>query len=207
MKSIRVLGVNGSHRKGQSSYILLRYVLDELDKNGCSTKLVELVDYDIKYCSACNKCLKVSKCSIEDDDFKNIAEDMLLADCIIFSTPVYFSNVTSLLKIFIDRTRSLHMKKDLLKDKLGASVVIGGLQFGGQEIVAQILDNYMLNMGMRVVKPRLVDSPIYSINMVSTLYDGLDNNKIRYKRKEFLLDPLFMKTSELLVKNIVSSYT
>ena len=204
---MRIVGINGSHRKGQSSYILLRYVLDELDKNGCSTKLVELVDYDIKYCSACNKCLKVSKCSIEDDDFKNIAEDMLLADCIIFSTPVYFSNVTSLLKIFIDRTRSLHMKKDLLKDKLGASVVIGGLQFGGQEIVAQILDNYMLNMGMRVVKPRLVDSPIYSINMVSTLYDGLDNNKIRYKRKEFLLDPLFMKTSELLVKNIVSSYT
>jgi multimeric flavodoxin WrbA len=204
---MRIVGINGSHRKGQSSYILLRYVLDELDKNGCSTKLVELVDYDIKYCSACNKCLKVSKCSIEDDDFKNIAEDMLLADCIIFSTPVYFSNVTSLLKIFIDRTRSLHMKKDLLKDKLGASIVIGGLQFGGQEIVAQILDNYMLNMGMRVVKPRLVDSPIYSINMVSTLYDGLDNNKIRYKRKEFLLDPLFMKTSELLVKNIVSSYT
>lgn len=204
---MRIVGINGSHRKGQSSYILLRYVLDELDKNGCSTKLVELVDYDIKYCSACNKCLKVSKCSIEDDDFNNISEDMLLADCIIFSTPVYFSNVTSLLKIFIDRTRSLHMKKDLLKDKLGASIVIGGLQFGGQEIVAQILDNYMLNMGMRVVKPRLVDSPIYSINMVSTLYDGLDNNKIRYKRKEFLLDPLFMKTSELLVKNIVSSYT
>ena len=204
---MRIVGINGSHRKGQSSYILLRYVLDELEKNGCSTKLVELVDYNIKYCSACNKCLKVSKCSIEDDDFKNIAEDMLLADCIIFSTPVYFSNVTSLLKVFIDRTRSLHMKKDLLKDKLGASIVIGGLQFGGQEIVAQILDNYMLNMGMRVVKPRLVDSPIYSINMVSTLYDGLDNNKIRYKRKEFLLDPLFMKTSELLVKNIVSSYT
>ena len=204
---MRIVGINGSHRKGQSSYILLRYVLDELDKNGCSTKLVELVDYDIKYCSACNKCLKVSKCSIEDDDFNNISEDMLLADCIIFSTPVYFSNVTSLLKVFIDRTRSLHMKKDLLKDKLGASIVIGGLQFGGQEIVAQILDNYMLNMGMRVVKPRLVDSPIYSINMVSTLYDGLDNNKIRYKRKEFLLDPLFMKTSELLVKNIVSSYT
>ena len=204
---MRIVGINGSHRKGQSSYILLRYVLDELDKNGCSTKLVELVDYDIKYCSACNKCLKVSKCSIEDDDFKNITEGVLLADCIIFSTPVYFSNVTSLLKVFIDRTRSLHMKKDLLKDKLGASIVIGGLQFGGQEIVAQILDNYMLNMGMRVVKPRLVDSPIYSINMVSTLYDGLDNNKIRYKRKEDLIDSFFEKTSELLVKNIVSSYT
>lgn len=204
---MRIIGINGSHRKGQSAYILLRYVLDELDKNGCSTKLVELVDYDIKYCSACNKCLKVSKCSIEDDDFKIIAEDLLLADCIIFSTPVYFSNVTSILKVFIDRTRSLHMKRDLLKDKLGASIVIGGLQFGGQEIVAQILDNYMLNMGMRVVKPRLVDSPIYSINMVSTLYDGIDNDKIRYKRKEDLIDPLFRKTCELLVKNIVSSYT
>ena len=99
------------------------------------------------------------------------------------------------------------MKKDLLKDKLGASIVIGGLQYGGQEIVAQILDNYILNMGMRVVKPRLVDTPIYSINMVSTLYDGLDNDKIRYKRKEDLIDSFFEKTSELLVKNILSSYT
>jgi multimeric flavodoxin WrbA len=204
---MRILGINGSHRKGQSSYVLLKYVLNELEKAGCSIKLVELIDYNIKYCSACNKCLKVSECSIKDDDFKIIVEDVLLADCIIFSTPVYFSNVTSLLKVFIDRTRSLHMKKDLLKDKLGASIVIGGLQFGGQEIVAQIIDNYMLNMGMRVVKPRLIDSPIYSINMVSTLYDGLDNDKIRYKRKEDLIDSFFKKTSELLVKNIVSNCT
>ena len=111
------------------------------------------------------------------------------------------------MKVFIDRTRSLHMKKDLIKGRLGASIVIGELQFGGQEIVAQISDQYMLNMGMRVLKPRLVDTPIYSINLLSSLYNCIDNDKIRYKRKEFLIAPLFMKTSGLLVKNIMNNCT
>jgi len=134
----------------------------------------------------------------------SLAGRMLDASCIVIASPVYFANVTSILKTFIDRTRFLHMSKDLLKGKIGVSLVIGGLQYGGQELVMQIIETYFLGMGMKVVKPRLYDSPIYTSGLNVSLYKGIDGEKILYKRFDELIDPLFVKASELLVENVIS---
>jgi len=94
-------------------------------------------------------------------------------------------------------------EKDLLRNKLGACLVVGGLLYGGQEIVCQIIENYMLNMSLKVLKPRLVDSPIYLTSLATTLYKDMIDEKIVYKKKDELLDPLFIKSSELLVGSIL----
>lgn len=198
-----VLGINGSHRKGKVTYLLMDYVLERLKDEGCSVKQFELVDYNIEYCIGCNKCLERTECSIKDDDLHVITDEVLKADCIIIGSPVYFSNVTSRLKTFIDRTRWLHMKKDLLRNKRGACLVVGGLLYGGQEIVSQIIENYMLNMSLKVLKPRLFDSPLYLSSLATTLYKDMVDEKIVYKRKSEMLDPLFIKASELLVESIL----
>ena len=198
-----VLGINGSHRKGKVTYLLLNHILEKLKSEGCSVNLIELVDYNIEYCIACNRCLEKIECSIKDDDLHVITDEVLKADCIIIASPVYFSNVTSRLKTFIDRTRWMHMKKDLLRNKRGACLVVGGLLYGGQEIVCQIIENYMLNMGLKVLKPRLFNSPIYLTSLTTTLYKDMIDDKLIYKKKDELLDPLFIRSSEILVKNIV----
>jgi multimeric flavodoxin WrbA len=198
-----VLGINGSHRKGKVTYLLMNHIFEKLRSEGCSVNLIELADYNIEYCIACNKCLGRTECSIKDDDLYIITDEMLKADCIIIGSPVYFSNVTSRLKTFIDRTRWLHMKKDLLRNKRGACIVVGGLLYGGQEIVCQIIENYMLNMSLKVLKPRLLNSPLYLTSLAATLYKDMIDEKLVYKKKEELLDPLFIKSSELLVKNIL----
>lgn len=199
-----ILGINGSHRKQKTTHLLLNYLLNRFQEKGCRTETVDLIDYHIKYCTGCNRCLKASKCSIEDDDMAHIAGRMLDARCIIIASPVYFANVTSILKTFVDRTRFLHMSKDLLKGKIGVSLVIGGLQYGGQELVMQIIEGYFLGMGMKVVKPRLYDSPIYTSGLNVSLYKAMDGEKILYKRLEELIDPLFAKASDLLVENVMN---
>ena len=198
-----VLSINGSHRKGKVTYLLLNYILERLKSEGCSVNLMELVDYNIKYCIACNRCLERTECTIKDDDLHIITDEMLKADCIIIGSPVYFSNITSRLKTFIDRTRWLHMKKDLLRNKRGVCLVVGGLLYGRQEIVCQIIENYMLNMSIKVLKPRLVDSPIYLTSLATTLYKDMIDAKIVYKKKGELLDLLFIKSCELLVEHIL----
>ena len=198
-----IFGINGSHRKEKATHLLLNYLMSKFQKKGFETEMVDLVDYRIKYCTGCNRCLIANKCSIEDDDMESLANKMLSASCIIIATPVYFANVTSVLKTFIDRTRFLHMKKDLLKGKIGASVVVGGLQYGGQELVMQIIDGYFLGMGMKVAKPRLMDSPIYNSGLNVSLYKEMNGEKILYKKLDELIDPLFIKSSEELVENII----
>ena len=199
-----ILGINGSHRKQKTTHLLLNYLLSKFQGKGCKTETIDLVDHCIKYCTGCNRCLKASRCSIEDDDMASIANNMLDARCIVIASPVYFANVTSILKTFIDRTRFLHMNRDLLKKKIGVSLVIGGLQYGGQELVMQIIETYFLGMDMKVVKPRLIDSPIYTSGLNVSLYKGMDGEKILYKRLEELIDPLFVKASDLLVENVIN---
>jgi len=68
----------------------MNYILEKLKSRGCSVNLMELVDYNIKYCIACNRCLERTECTIKDDDLHIITDEMLKADCIIIGSPVYF---------------------------------------------------------------------------------------------------------------------
>jgi multimeric flavodoxin WrbA len=203
---MKAIGINGSHRKGKNTAILLNAVLEELAKNGVETKLLELVDFRIEHCKACNKCLFEPKCSIDDDDMSVLAEEMLSSDVIIIGSPVYNGNVTSRLKTFMDRTRWMHMKKDLLHGKLGAVVTVAGLRNGGQELTHTIIERFFQSRSMRVVHVRDPESGIYNMGVMATLYDHLegfpDAPSIKWK-KSVLEDTLALTTCRHLARNIL----
>jgi multimeric flavodoxin WrbA len=203
---MKALAINGSHRKGKNTAILLKTVLEELARNGVETKLVELSDLRIEYCKACNKCLFETKCSIEDDDMPMIAEEMLQSDVIILGSPVYNANVTSRLKTFIDRTRWMHMKKELLHGKLGAAVTVAGLRNGGQELAYAIMERFFLSRGMKIIGVRDPQTGIYNMGVMATLYDHLEGESefpsIKWK-KNVGEDSLAITTCRLLARNIL----
>lgn len=87
---MKIHAINGSHRKGKNTATLLNAVLEEAAAFGASTELLELSDYNIKFCTACNKCLKRSLCSITDDDMTIIAEKLISADGVLLGSPVYW---------------------------------------------------------------------------------------------------------------------
>ncbi|MCX7823577.1 MAG: flavodoxin family protein [Syntrophobacterales bacterium] len=205
---MRAIAINGSHRKGKNTAILLRTILEELSKKGVETRLFELVDLRIEYCRACNRCLSEPKCSIEDDDMAMLAEEMLRSDVIIIGSPVYNANVTSKLKTFIDRTRWMHMKRELLQGKLGASVTVAGLRNGGQELAHAIIERFFLSRGMKIVGVRDPERGIYNMGVMATLYDHLEGEadlpSIKWK-KTVSDDPLAMATCRFLASNILKA--
>jgi len=53
---VKIVGINGIHRRGKNTAIMLQAVLDEAAILGAETELLELTDYNIKFCLSCNKC-------------------------------------------------------------------------------------------------------------------------------------------------------
>ena len=198
---MKVLAVNGSHRPGQNTASMLNIVLDEVKAEGFETELIELYEQKIKLCKSCNKCLMKPECSITDDDMPMIINKLLAADAIILGSPVYFGNVSSMMKIFIDRSRSMHMCKNALDGKIGAALTHAGLRNGGQEMTQMILERFLQCHGLRVVEARDPETGIFNGGPLGTMFDSMDGKKMKWK-KNVSEDMLTVKTCTSLGKNI-----
>lgn len=201
---MKVLAINGSHRPGKNTATMLNYVLEEISSNGLSTELIELSSCNIKLCKSCNRCLMKPECAIQDDDMVSIAEKMMAADAIILGSPVYFCNVSSMFKIFSDRTRWMHMCKNLLDGKIGGALTHAGLRNGGQEFTQLILERFIQAHGMRVIEARDPEKGVFNLGPMGTMFDSMDGDNIRWK-KEVSVDYLAVKMCRSLGRNILKA--
>jgi multimeric flavodoxin WrbA len=199
---MKVLAINGSHRKGKNTATMLRLVLEELEKGGAHTELLEISDLKIEFCNACNRCLTKTECSIQNDDVPIVAEKMMTSGAIIIGSPVYFGNVTGKLKAFMDRTRWMHMSENLLDGKLGAALTHAGLRNGGQEMTQLILERFLQHHGLRVIEARDPRLGVYNLGPMGTLYDSLVGEEIHWK-KGVMQDSLTVKTCRILGQNLL----
>jgi multimeric flavodoxin WrbA len=65
---------------------------------------------NISVCVDCGVCKNEYKCTIQDD-MHNILKSIIDSDLVLIATPIYFSGVPAQLKMLIDRTQMLWMKK------------------------------------------------------------------------------------------------
>jgi len=199
---MRALAINGSHRRGKNTAVMLKLVLEELEKGGARTELLEISDLRIEHCTACNHCLRKTECRIQEDDVAMVAERMSASDAIILGSPVYFGNVTSRLKALMDRTRWMHMRENVLDGKLGAAVTHAGLRNGGQEMTQLILERFLQHHGLRVIEARDPRSGVYNLGPMGTLYDSLEGDEIQW-RKGVMEDALTVRTCRILGRNLL----
>jgi len=123
---MKVVAFNGSPRKDGNTSQSIKVVLNEMEEQGIDTELIQLGGKLIHGCTACYSCLKNKnrECVINDDDLNNHLRKLFEADGIIIGSPVYFSNITSETKAFIDRAGLVARANDyLLARKVGAAVV------------------------------------------------------------------------------------
>ena len=123
---MNVIAFNGSARTDGNTAILIKYVLDELQKEGIETEMFQLAGKNIRGCIACFKCFenKDQRCSVKNDVFNECIEKMLGADGIIIGSPTYFADVSTETKALIDRAGFVAKANgDMFKRKLGAAVV------------------------------------------------------------------------------------
>ncbi|MDO5836483.1 MAG: flavodoxin family protein, partial [Methanobacterium sp.] len=84
------------------------------------------------------------------DDMAEILEKMTESQGLIIGSPVYFGNMTSQLKMLIDRSRPLRMDYKL-KNKVGGAIATGGSRNGGQETTISAIHEFLLIQDALVV--------------------------------------------------------
>jgi len=119
---MKILVIIGSGRKkGNTSTIasILLKRINELaiaeDKQLQVDKLF-LVDYELKHCLGCRTCMDrgEEKCPLKDDLTK-IKAKIDEADAVIFGSPVYIDNVSSMMKALIDRLAYICHRQEFYK--------------------------------------------------------------------------------------------
>jgi len=120
---MKLLGVNGSPRKGNSQR-MLEEVLKGAEGAGAKTELLLLRELDIAHCDGCDSCIETKECKLKDD-FQQLLEKLVEADAIVLSTPTYFDNMSGIMKDMVDRSNCLYATRQL-KGKKGYAVVSGG---------------------------------------------------------------------------------
>lgn len=124
--TMKVIGINGSARKGGNTADLIKRVFVELESQGIQTELLELSGKKIHGCLACMKCFekKNRRCAVDNDDLNACIEKMDGADGIILGSPTYFANVTAEMKALVDRAgMTARANNNMYRRKVGAAVV------------------------------------------------------------------------------------
>lgn len=144
---MKVIGINGSPRKGGNTEILIRTVFQELEKEGIETELIQLGGKLVHGCTACMKCREIQdgQCHIKNDRINEIMTKMYEANGIILGSPVYFSDITPEMKALIDVAGYVSRGNGhLLKRKLGAAVVVER-RGGAMHTFASINNFFLIN--------------------------------------------------------------
>jgi len=100
---LKVLGINGSPRKGGNSDTLLKYVLTGAERGGCATEAINLCDYRFQGCIGCEKCRQDKACTGVRDDMQLIYPKIEESKGLVLVSPTHNYNVTAWMKAFIDR--------------------------------------------------------------------------------------------------------
>lgn len=107
-----VLGLQGSPRKKGNTSYLLSIFMEEAEKLGVRTQVVEAAKENIIPCKGCFSCEKTGYCVTKNDDMNpKIFQLLRKADVIVAASPIYFYSVTAQIKTLIDRSQTLWARK------------------------------------------------------------------------------------------------
>lgn len=103
MKIVTLLG--SPRTKGNSATIAAHFNQTAADL-GAETKTFVLNEMTFRGCQACMACKeKVDRCVLKDD-LEPVLDEIRETDILVLATPVYFMDISSQMKMFIDRTYS-----------------------------------------------------------------------------------------------------
>jgi multimeric flavodoxin WrbA len=107
---MRVCILMGSLRPNGNTAKLCKPFAEELRANGALVDYITLHDKKVAPCLGCYKCQNVSGeygC-IQQDDMQEIITVILKADVLVFATPIYIWQATSIMKVVMDRMYGLN---------------------------------------------------------------------------------------------------
>lgn len=104
---MKVIAINGSARKNGNSATMLKHAINGAKKAGAEARLVNLYTLQYKGCTGCVKCKLLGGKSFghcaQRDDLTEVLEEAICSDVLLVASPVYFNDVTSALRSFLER--------------------------------------------------------------------------------------------------------
>jgi multimeric flavodoxin WrbA len=147
-KTIRIVGVSCSPRKGKTTAAALRICLDAAKTVNptITTELIELAGRNIGvYDPADPKAVQ--------GGFTDLIPVLSSPDvlAIVVGTPVYFGNMSSLCKAFLDHCIVFRRQSFALSGKVAGVVAVGAGRNGGQELTLQCVQAALMGQNMIIV--------------------------------------------------------
>ena len=148
---IKILGISCSPRKGKTTAASLGVCLQAAQEvsDRIETELIELAGLKING----NVAAGIPLAEGEQDDFPALVAKLRNPRVrgIIIGTPVYFGNMSSLCKAFLDRCIVLYQDNHALSNKVAGVLAVGGARNGGQEVTIQSVQVSLFCQEMIVV--------------------------------------------------------
>jgi len=136
MYAMKVLGISGSHRKGQTTDRLVKEVLQGVD---LETEFISLADKKIGPCIACLGCVKDNMCKVKDDMHK-LREKIVEADAYVIGAANYYSMLNAASHCFLERFYQFrHREGKAVAGKLGVAVATAG---GSGDVVVENIKTF-----------------------------------------------------------------
>ena len=147
-KTVKIVGVSCSPRKGKTTAAALTICLDAAKAvdPSLTTELIELAGRNIGVFDPADP--KATQGGFAD--LIPVLSDSSVAG-IIVGTPVYFGNMTSLCKAFLDHCMAFRQQKFALSGKVAGIVAVGAARNGGQELAIQSVHAALLCQEMIII--------------------------------------------------------
>lgn len=106
---MKILVFNGSPKKEKSDTMhITRAFLEGMKEAGDQEiHIIHVIDKHIEFCKGCFACKRNGGHCVMDDDMREILEQILSSDLLLFSYPLYCYGMPAVLKNLIDRTMPL----------------------------------------------------------------------------------------------------
>ena len=148
---VKIVGICCSPRKGKTTSASLTVCLEAAEgvNERIECELIELAGMKIDGSLAAGLPLEPG----QKDDFPKLVpklSDPKVAG-IIIGTPVYFANMTSLCKAFLERCIVFRKNSFALANKVAGVLAVGGARNGGQELTIQSVQAALMCQEMIIV--------------------------------------------------------
>ncbi len=150
--------ISGSRSESGQTARAAAALLEGFKAAGGQGETVFLPKMNLERCRQCDEsgwgaCLREGRCVIEDD-FADIVARIIAADCVVFATPVYFSDLSESLKAFLDRLRRVNRceaARVRMGPKPAVGVCVAGGGGGGAPACQAALEKTLQNCGLDVI--------------------------------------------------------
>lgn len=102
---MKIVAINGSPKgKDSNTHVMVNAFLKGAQKTGAETVNIFLSEKRIEHCKGCHTCwLRGPGQCVINDDMLEVLSPAGGANVIVFATPIYFENISGMLKVFMDR--------------------------------------------------------------------------------------------------------